>query len=86
MKRIGNSKEPSLKQVHNILSNLREKYPSKTFCVTIEAWHFNVEPIEDKFQLSVLPGFDETTCQNFNYSNWPSLLKKYRKIMGGEYA
>lgn len=86
MRRIGDSKEPSLKQIHNILSNLRNKYPSQTFQITITIWHFNTETKLDNFQLGTLPGLDGTSCQHFDHYDWPSLLKKYRKIMGGDYA
>jgi len=83
MKRVGNFKEHSLDRAHRILSNLKEKFPDKAFCIEFESWHFDSEYKKDTFKISIVPGFDED-CTQYTSETWSELLSVYRKIMKGE--
>jgi len=83
MKRVGNSKKHSLNRAHRILSNLREKFPDKSFLIEVHSWHFDSENKRDTFKISIVPGFDED-CTQYTSETWSELLSVYRKIMKGE--
>jgi len=82
MKRIGDSKEPTIKQAHNILANLREKYPDKSFSIDINLWNHSHNSIYTEYSLAILPGFDGSNCQRSeDFKDWPPFLKYYRKVL-----
>jgi len=83
MKRVGNSKEHSLDRAHHILSNLREKFPDKAFLIEVHSWHYSSGTEEDRFTISIVPGFGEG-CTRYTSKTWSELLSVYRKIMKGE--
>lgn len=79
MKRIGNSKEPTIKQLSDIAVNLREKF-KKTFLVKVECWshsHLPKSHPSPEFKVSVLPGFG-IDCSQVEFNSWQKLLKAYR--------
>ena len=85
MNRIGNSKEPTKKQIENILSNLIRKYPNKTFQLTIVHWHHDTKTVSWDYQIGILPAFDNSSCQHIDTKSWKELLIEYRRIMRGDY-
>lgn len=82
MKRIGNSKEPTRKQIENMLSNLHEKFPHKSFCIQIENWFHRISKnVKINYSLSIIPGFKGHQCSKYTENSWLEFLDTYREII-----
>ena len=77
MIRIGNSKEPTPKQMLNIVSNLGNKF-DLTVNIEIDCWQFSTRS-EITFKLYI-----DTKGIIITTDSWPELLKEYRRLMKEE--
>ena len=78
MIRIGNSKEPTPKQMLNMVKNLRKKY-NKAAKIYTNAWSFSTGDDELTYGLYL----EHFQC-SVGFESWPELLKEYRKLMKEE--
>jgi len=80
MKRIGKSKEPTLKTLQNITENLKEKF-RRSFCLTLESWSYDIGDQRTGYHISILPGIDGSSCTGKPFETWSDLLNYYHKLM-----
>ena len=76
MKRIGNSKEPTEKQINSMISNLRKKHPEDSFNISMEAWHYRSGNTKLTYRL-----YSDTRSYITEEVSWPKLLIAYRKLI-----
>ena len=80
MKRISNSKEPTVQQMLSMASNLREKFNRPTK-IKIETWDFNIPDFESlvvRYEIYI------EHLINKEYKTWPETIAAYRNLMKKE--
>jgi hypothetical protein len=75
--RIGNSKEPTSKQMLHIAQNLQKKTGYSAY-LGVEAWHFSSGNKEVNYSI-YLENFPTTK----RFKTWPEVINAYRKLMKG---
>jgi len=73
LKRVNDSKVPTLNQLSRMTSNLRKLYKFAT--IHVHLWgHTNNSPIKEEYWLSV-------GDKDGKWHSWEELLKKYRELI-----
>ena len=85
MKRIGKSKEPTLKALQNITENLREKF-NRSFSIEIYARAYITDDLgkfygEVSYDMAILPGLDDSSCSIKHFENWAEVLSFYLEVI-----
>lgn len=81
MKKIGKSKNPSVRQMLNMASNLEEKF-GKCSMVQVNAWHFSsgLTPNRPSYSIYV----ENILCTY--HDSWKETLERYFSVMEGDFS
>lgn len=75
MKRIGNSKEPTIQRMLDIVSNLRDKFQKYT---SLQPW-VRVYVDNPNHTITYQLYIEDRECKELK--TWPELLARYRELM-----
>ena len=76
MKRIGESKEPTVKQMLAMAENLQEKLGVAAY-VGMDAWAFSSDSTSTKYHIYL----DLDHKPSLTYNTWPEALTFYRRLV-----
>lgn len=80
MKRVQRSKEPSLRQLLNMASNLREKFRCPC-SVEISAWHYDYTG--DRSNRHVFGIWIAARGRHYEFDSWKECQDKYFRLIKG---
>ena len=81
MKRIGNSKELTMKALCNISLNLKNKLNTSVFLEVSSNSYAHTDEEKLEYRFSFVPGIDGVKCTGINVETWAEVLELYYKIM-----
>ena len=79
MLEVKDTKVPTLKQVRNIVSNLREMFPDNYSALTFETHSYTHNPISDPVEHSF---YLHANGECWSIHSWEELLESYHCLVG----